>query len=161
MSRLADIVTRCVELLGPLVAPANAYDHTPYGNTEAKIKTIMLDSTGKVHFWAVTREATPSEDKSIPAVMDHHKLVFRAWAGLVDDGGASSAAFTEEIEAVRDAFRSNRSLKKLDGTDPKVFFCHPMQVRAQITGTFAGWLVHYAEITMEAEDYPIDFDNSP
>jgi hypothetical protein len=161
VSRVADIKARCVELLQPIVAPGKVYAYSPYGNTEAALKAVMLDSTGKIHLWAVIRESTPSEDRSIPAVEDHHKLVFRAWAGLVGDGSESEAAFTEEIEAVRDAFRSNRSLKKLDGTDPKVFFCKPMQVRTQMTGTLVGYLVHYAEVTMEAEDYPIDFDNTP
>lgn len=168
MSRLADIKTRCKDLVQTIAPTANVYDYTPYGKDEKAIRDIMLDASTPpiIHFWSIVREATPSTDIAVggSGVEDKHRLVFRGWYGLTDDGNDSSKAFTEEIEDIRRDFRSNRSLKNQsgpDGTDPKCFFCLPMQVRTQITGSFAGFLVHYAEVTMEVQDYPIDYDNSP
>lgn len=165
MNELEGILARSAEILQAADPNANVYDFTPYGNTEAALNAIMLDDSPPpmIHFWAITREATPSKDESIPAVMDFHKIVFRGWYGLTGDGKESSRAFTKLIEMIRCVFRSNRSLKTPDGNgdDPKVFFCGPMQVRVQMTGSFAGRLVHYTEITMEAQAFPIDYNNSP
>jgi hypothetical protein len=168
MSKVADILARCKDLVQGIVPAANVYDFTPYGKDEKSIRDIMLDASTPpiIHFWAVTRESTPSDDLAVggSGVQDKHKLVFRGWYGLNDDGELSGKAFTEEIESIRQDFRSNRSLKDASGPsgqDAKCFFCSPMQVRTQITGSFAGFLVHYAEVTMECQDYPLDYDNTP
>lgn len=161
MSKIAEIKQRCVDLLAPLTNQAKLYPYTPYANTEAGVKALMLDPASRVHMWSVIREATPAADLANPSVRDDHKLVFRGWYSLRDDGAASDAEFTEEMEGIRTAFMNNRELRLADGTDPKVFRCDPMQVRSQTTGAFAGLLVHYAEMVMVASVWPIDFVNRP
>jgi len=161
MSVIQDVLQRCADLLIPLTNQAKLYPYTPYGNSEAALKAIMLDPTNRIHMWSVIRESTKAEDKSIPAIYDYHTVVFRGWYSLRDDGSASGIEFTEEIESIRSSFWNNRELRKADGSDPKAYRCNPMQVRMQMTGSFAGYLVHYAEITMRADIYPIDFVNRP
>lgn len=158
MSKLSEAVDRAIAIVKTVVGHNNVYGYTPYANTEAGIKAIMVDpQTKKVALWTVMRDVTLSQDIQVRVTKDTHTIVFRGWAGLTD-AGTSEQAFEDLVETLRDTFRNNRELRLDDGTDPKAFRIGPIQVRLLTTGTFAGFLVHFCELTMSLEIFPIDYD---
>ena len=108
------------------------------------------DNAGKIKAWTITRASTASDDRTTGGNRDIHSIVIRGWASLVD-ANDSERDFQNLVELVRQTFKTNR---KLNGT---AYFSRPMQATTVMSGAIGGFVVHYCELLLAVEIYPVDF----
>jgi len=122
-----------------------------WGADEAAFKALFVDGD-KILGWTITREASSSVDYTGGTSRDSHLLVVRGYMGL-QDAANTEKTFQNLLEAIRATFQPNRRLKVAG-----ISHAHTsdrMQVRVvdhRMFGSAGGYLVHYAELTLRAEE---------
>lgn len=127
----------------------NAYYYQPYVKTDAALKATFGQANGPLLGWTVARESTAARDRTVGGVEETHLLVLRGYHAINEDG-TSELAFEALVEAVRAALRSNRTL-----TFTAFITNPPPSVRTAEARMYCGVLVHYAEIALYAQEYPV------
>jgi hypothetical protein len=146
---LADVIEIVASMLAEVDGVGSkVHASIRWGASEAAFKELFVDSgTGKVLGWTITREATGATDL-VGATIDKHTLVIRGYMGLKDEENTEKT-FQDLIEAIRDAFNSNRRLR-VDGVS-NVSSSNRIAVRTVGHREFGGYLVHYAELVLLTE----------
>jgi hypothetical protein len=158
---LAAVIEQVRAIMGNIAHIGQVHPYIRFANTEAGMQDKFKDPEGnpyaatggqpdRIKFWSITRSSTQSVDKNVSANMDVHTLTIRGWMSL-DDANNSELEFQGLVELVRQTFKGNR---KLNGT---AFYSAPMQAPSVMSGAIGGFVVHYAELTLQVQVYPIDF----
>lgn len=146
---LKDIIAEVAAILAtvPDIGRVHAYRRAVAAQTdiEAVFKDVV---TGQIRGWEVSREATASQDMLVAGTRERHQIVVYGYMSI-NDAKRSEETFQELVEAVRDAFRVKRNL------NGKAFDTTPMSARTVTAAMKAGVLVHYCELTMEAQQFPV------
>jgi hypothetical protein len=146
---LADVINEVKAILQTVADVGMVNDYRRAVSSEADVSRLYKDvDAGEIRAWDITRETTVSNDRTVGAVEDLHLIVIRGYMS-VRDADATEKTFQNLIECVRAAFRVKRNLngKVLDST--------PMQVRTVTAATVSNVLVHYCELTLQAQDFPL------
>jgi len=146
---LNDIIATVADMLAAVegVGP-NVHARIRWGADEAKFKELFQDD-GKILGWTVTREATTATDL-VGVTIDKHAIVIRGYLSL-SDADATETTFQDLVETIRDAFNQNRRLR-VAGIS-KAAFTSRVSVRTVEHRMFGGYLCHYAELVLLADDF--------
>lgn len=146
---LSGIITEVKGILAAVngAGKVNAYRRAVSADVDL-LAAYKDDATGMIRGWDITRESTASEDHTVGATQELHTIVMRGFMS-VNDANASEKTFQDLIESVRAAFRAKRNLNgsAIDST--------PMQARTVSAATIGGVLVHYCELTIVAQEFPL------
>ena len=128
------------------IGKVNAYD--VLATREEDFKAFFFDATlGYIQGWAITREMTTEEDRSLEDNWSTHRMVIRGYRPI-GAGGQTETAFQDKVEDVRDRLRREQR-DQLGGVGaPMVTFVGPPWVRIFEPRMFGSYLVHYAEILL-------------
>jgi hypothetical protein len=108
---------------------------------------VTIQGEDRIQAWTITRETTPAVDLDTERELRRHLMVMRGYRAL-DDSVGSEKEFQDLIETVCTALRGQRA----GGLGGLVTELGPAQVRVVEHRLLASVLVHYAEITMQAEE---------
>lgn len=118
-------------------------DFEPLATRQEHFETYFkAPALAYVQGWTITREATLERGHVTQANQSAHLMVIRGYRALSIDG-STEKAFQDLVEAVRARLRLEQR-DQLGG----VAMVDPPSVRIFQPLTFAGYLVHYVEITL-------------
>lgn len=148
---LAAVIEQVRVILAGVPHIGQVHPYIRFVTTEAGVNDKFKDpEADRIKFWSITRSSTSSTDANVHANRDVHTLVVRGWMSL-NDANNSEAEFQSLVELVRQTFKQNR---KLNGA---AYYSAPMQAGTVMSGAIAGFVVHYCELALSVEIYPIDF----
>jgi hypothetical protein len=142
-----------IEAVGDLLATVpgvgtKIHKYERWGADEAAFKNLFLEGD-RILGWTITRETTTSVDHVGGTSRDTHTLIIRGYMGL-QDAANTEKIFQNLLEAIRATFQPNRRL-----TVGGVGYAHTserIQVRTVDHRMFGGYLVHFAELLLRAEE---------
>jgi hypothetical protein len=97
--------------------------------------------------WSITREASSERDAITEQNWREHAMVLRGY-GAIGADGASETAFQDLVETLCVRLRSEQR----DQLGQQATFVGPPQVRICEPRVFAGFLVHYVEVTLRCTE---------
>lgn len=146
---LSNIILEVQSIMATIPAIGRVHAYRRNITTEAERNAMFKDeATGMIRAWDITRESTTSSDRTVGGTDDLHTLVIRGFMSI-SDKDQSDLAFQNLIEAVRAALRVKRNL------NGKVIDSTPVQARQVTAATVMGALVHYCELSFQAEEFPL------
>lgn len=120
-------------------------------------KKSLLDQTGKINAWIISRESMKSVEQTVGGRADYHAMCIRGFYALsypADPTQHSEPVFEGLVEAIRTAFNSNRYLKDQAGAKHSADGSVPIQIKTQGFAMVVGVLCHFVEMTLPVKEYP-------
>jgi len=119
-----------------------------WGADDATFRELFVDD-GQLLGWEITREGPSEAIDYVGATLDTHLIVIRGYMALKDSENTEKT-FQDLIEAIRDAFNSNRRLRS-DGTS-RAHDSDKIRVRVVDHRMLSGVLVHYTELVLRVTE---------
>jgi|SRR5579864_844422 len=154
---LPDILAKVAADIAAVPGVGPVFQYQPVVQFESDLKAKLLDSTGRLNAVSVSRNALASSWRTLGnGREDRHQLTIRYWYALQDTGDVtttSETVFEGLIEAVRTALDGDRHLADAAGKRQAID-SGPVQIKTQGFAMLSGALCHYAELSLEAQEYP-------
>ncbi len=141
---LADIRSAIQAAMQQVAAIGVVTDYEPLATRKEEFERYFKASTlAYVLGWTITRESTDERDATTEQNWSDHLIVIRGYRPI-GTAGATEKDFQDLIEAVRVRLRTEQR----DQLGGAATFVGPPKVRIAEPRDFAGYLVHYCEITL-------------